>query len=131
MASKIDQLIVQLENYVECWKQFSYFIELSRSKQFTQENERQFLEIKSVLTQELEMLAVSFESGIPPKEEMYEVIGKAPSLRFLSELTEGNIRGLENEWHKQFITWQSVLGQVKAQKVKKQNLSLWHRLFGG
>ena len=43
---KLDQLIVQLENYLECWKQFNYFVTLARSKKFTAEDENQFLEVK-------------------------------------------------------------------------------------
>jgi hypothetical protein len=57
--SNIDQLIVRLENYLECWKQFNTFMTMARNKKFTQEDENQFLEIKSVLAQELELILAS------------------------------------------------------------------------
>ena len=31
---KLDQLISQLENYLECWKQFNHYLGLARTKKF-------------------------------------------------------------------------------------------------
>ena len=53
-VKKLDQLVDQVENYVECWKQFNRFVTLARSKKFNPEDETQFLETKSILIQELE-----------------------------------------------------------------------------
>ena len=113
---KIDQLILQLENYLECLKQFNYFVNLARLKKFNAEDEIQFLEIKSVLVQELELILSTVECGSPTKEEVLALIASAPSIRYLSEMAEGVIRGLENQWHKIFIGWVSILGQIKVQQ---------------
>ena len=43
-------------NYLECWKQFNYFVNLARSKKFSAEDENQFLEVKAVIVQELELI---------------------------------------------------------------------------
>ena len=56
----LEQLVVQMENYVECWKQFNSFIALARTKKYTPDDENQFLEIKSVMTQELELILEGF-----------------------------------------------------------------------
>ncbi|MBM3837898.1 MAG: hypothetical protein FJ398_08020 [Verrucomicrobia bacterium] len=53
---KLDQLIDQLENHLECWKQFNYYLGLARSKQFDPDDESHFLEVKSLITQELELI---------------------------------------------------------------------------
>jgi hypothetical protein len=127
---KIDQLILELENYLECWKQFNYYLNMARTKQFTSEDENQFLEVKSVLTQGLEALLAAFEAGSPSREEVHSLLSNAPSIRFISELTEGSLRGLENQWHKIFISWQSILGQLKVQKRQTQSQSFWGRLRG-
>ncbi len=37
---KLDQLIVQLEHYLECWKQFNHYLSLARTKKFEEEDER-------------------------------------------------------------------------------------------
>ena len=43
------QLIQQLENYTECWKQFNHFVNIARAKNFGPEEEGQFLEVKTVI----------------------------------------------------------------------------------
>ncbi len=124
----IEKLILQMENYIECWKQFNHYLNLARTKQFTQEDENQFLEVKSVIAQELEMLLAEFESGSPSKEEIHSLLSSAPSIRFVSELNDNSLRGLENQWHKMFISWQSILGQLKVQQRQAHSRSLWGRL---
>ena len=32
-TNKLDQLIHQMENYLECWKQFNHFVNVGRSKE--------------------------------------------------------------------------------------------------
>jgi hypothetical protein len=113
---KLDQLVDQVENYVECWKQFNQFVTLARGKKFSPEDENQFLETKSVLIQELEMILAAVEVTSPTREEIHAVVGEAPSLRYLSELNEGTLRNLENQWHKIYIAWHSILGQLKVRQ---------------
>ncbi len=115
-AKKLDQIIHQMENYLECWKQFNHFFNLGRSKKFSAEDDLQFLEIKSVIVQELELILASIEVASPTKEEIHELVGNAPSLRYLSEMNEGNLRNLENQWHKIYIGWYAILGQLKVRQ---------------
>jgi len=114
--SNLAQLIMQLENYLECLKQFNFYVSLARLKKFGGEDETQFLEVKSVLVQELELILSSIECPAPTKEEVIALISSAPSVRYLSEMPEGVVRGLENQWHKIFIGWVSILGQIKVQQ---------------
>lgn len=113
---KLDQLVNQVENYVECWKQFNQFVTLARNKKFNPEDETQFLEIKSILVQQLELIMASIEVSSPKREEVHELVGSAPSLRYLSELNEGVLRNMENQWHKIYIGWHSILGQLKVRQ---------------
>ena len=127
---KMAHLIAQLENYVECWKQFCRFLHLARTKKFTAEDDAQFLEIKSVMTQELELIMAAIESGAPAKEDIHGLISAAPSLRYVSEMSDGSWRGLENQWHRIFIAWQSILGQLKVRQRQMESESLWRKLTG-
>jgi hypothetical protein len=121
---KLDQLIVQLENYLECWKQFNSFINLARSKKFSEEDENQFLEVKSLIVQELELITAAVDCTSPSREEVHGLIGSAPSLRYLSESNEGNLRALENHWHKVYVGFQAILGQLKVQQRQLENKSV-------
>src|ERR1035438_4935812 len=95
---KLDQIVDQVENYIECWKQFNNFVNLARGKKFSPEDDNQFLEIKSILIQELELLLSSIEVVAPTREEIHALVGDAPSLRSVSELNAGPLRNLESQW---------------------------------
>jgi hypothetical protein len=127
---KVDSLIQQMENYLECWKQFNNFINVARAKKFGAEDENQFLEIKSVIIQELELILASVEVPSPTKEEVHTLIGNAPSLRFLSEMNEGALRNVESQWHKIYIGWHAILGQLKVRERAEAGKSTFANVFG-
>jgi hypothetical protein len=127
---KLDRLVDQVENYLECWKQFNYFISLARAKKFSQEDDNQFLETKSVLIQELELILAAVEVPVPTRDEIHALIGDAPSLRYLSEMNEGALRNLENQWHKIYIGWHSILGQLKVRQRGEEGKSGIGAMFG-
>jgi hypothetical protein len=127
---KMESLVQQMENYLECWKQFNNFINLARSKKFSAEDENQFLEIKSVIIQELEVIFAAVEVNSPTKEEVHTLVGNAPSLRYLSEQNEGALRNTENQWHKVYIGWHSILGQLKVRQNAETEKPAFS-LFGG
>jgi hypothetical protein len=128
-ARKMDELIRQMENYLECWKQFNQYLGQARTKKFVPEDEAQFLEVKSVLTQELELILASIEAENPSKEEILALISAAPSIRYISDMNENGLRGLENQWHKIYIAWQSLLGQLKVQQRQSAKKGLFASLF--
>lgn len=126
---QMHQLIQQLENYTECWKQFNHFVNVARGKKHDAEDESQFLEVKTVIVQQMEMILASIESGTPTKDEVLALIASAPSLRFLSELNEAALRNVESQWHKLYIGWHSVLGQLKVAERQTESRSMLGGLF--
>src|SRR4051812_13992459 len=129
-TKKLEQLVVQMENYLECWKQFNGFVNVARTKKFNPEDENQFLEIKSVLVQELELILASVEVAAPTKEEIHMLVGNAPSLRYLSEMNEGALRNVESQWHKIYIGWHSILGQLKVRQRQDEGKGAFSSMFG-
>jgi hypothetical protein len=128
-TKKLEQLIAQMENHLECWKQFNQFVNTARAKKFSPEDENQFLETKSVLVQELEIILASVEVSSPNKEEVHTLIGNAPSLRYLSEMNDGALRNVENQWHKIYIGWHSILGQLKVRQRQEDSKGALSALF--
>ena len=125
IAKELNQLITQIETHIECWKQFNHFVNVARTKKFGPADENNFLEIKSVIVQEIETIFASVEINSPSREEIHGLIGNAPSLRYLSEMSEGALRGLENQWHKIYIAWHSILGQLKVKQRTAENRPFW------
>ncbi len=126
---QLDELVNHVENYIECWKQFNNFVNLARAKKFGEEDETQFLETKSVLIQELELLLASIEVASPTKEEIHALIAEAPSLRYVSEMNEGNLRNQESQWHRIYIGWHSILGQLKVRQRGESSKSSLGSVF--
>ncbi len=126
-AKRLEQLVQQTETHIECWKQFNHFINVARSKKFTPEDENNFLELKSIIAQDLEGIFSAIEVQSPTKEEIIALMGFAPSLRYLSEMGEGDLRGIENTWHKIYIAWHSILGQLKIKLRNDDSTSLFRR----
>jgi hypothetical protein len=127
---KLSVLTQQMENYVECWKQFNYYVNMARTKKFGPDDETQFLEIKSILVQELELIFASVEVNSPTKEEVHTLIGSSSSLRYLSEQNEGALRNIESQWHKIYIAWHSILGQLKVRQHAQETKSTLASVFG-
>ncbi|MGA2030202.1 MAG: hypothetical protein ABSG87_09035 [Verrucomicrobiota bacterium] len=124
-TKNLQQLIAQTEIHIECWKQFNYFVGIARGKKFGPEDETRFLELKSIIIQDLELIFSSIEVAAPSKEDILTLIGHAPSLRYLSEMGEGDLRAIENHWHKIYIDWHSILGQIKVQQRARESKSLF------
>jgi hypothetical protein len=126
-AKELNQLVAQIETHIECWKQFNHFVNVARSKKFGAPDENHFLELKSVIVQELEMIYAAIEITSPSKEEIHSLIGNAPSLRYLAEMSEGSLRGIESQWHKIYIGWHSILGQLKVKQRGEENKTFFNR----
>jgi hypothetical protein len=124
-AKELNQLVTQIETHIECWKQFNHFVNVARAKKFGPPDENHFLEIKSIIVQELELIYASVEVVSPTREEIHALIGNAPSLRYLAEMSEGALRGLESQWHKIYIGWHSILGQLKVKQRAEENKNFW------
>ena len=126
MTSKeINQLVTQIETHIECWKQFNHFISLARAKKFGPADDNHFLEIKSIIVQELELIFAAIDVQSPTREEIHGLITNAPSLRYLSEMSEGALRGLETQCHKIYIGWHAILGQLKVKQRSEEAKSFW------
>ena len=127
--NKMDRLVAQVENYLECWKQFNHFVNLGRASKFSPEDEVQFLEIKSILVQELELILASVEVSSPTREDVHTLIASAPSLRSLGGLNEGAARNVENQWHRIYIGWHAILGQLKVRQRQQESKSRFGSVF--
>ena len=129
-AKALSDIIIRMENYLECWKQFNHYLGLARFKKFTLDDENQFMEIKSVITQELELILAVMDGAQVSRQDVHDLMTSVPSMRFLSENNESVLRGIENQWHKLFISWQSILGQLKVRQKQMENKSFFSALIG-
>jgi hypothetical protein len=124
----LDEFILHLEAHIECWKHFNHYVNLARDKKFTPDDEAQFLDLKSLITQGTEGIASSEAKGGPRKEDVLALFSTAPSLRYLSDMSD-SIPSVEGQWHRIYLALQSLLGQLKVQQNKAEERGGWS-LFG-
>jgi len=129
-TKRLQDIITRMENYLECWKQFNHYLGLARFKKFTLDDENQFMEIKSVITQELELILAVTDGQQVTREDVHNLMTSVPSMRFLSESNESVLRNIENQWHRLYINWQSVLGQMKVKQKQFENKGFFAALVG-
>ena len=129
-AKRLQDIITRMENYLECWKQFNHYLGLARFKKFTLDDENQFMEVKSVITQELEIILAVMDGAQVTREDVHNLMTSVPSMRFLSESNESVLRSIENQWHKLYINWQSVLGQMKVRQKQLETKGFFAALVG-
>jgi hypothetical protein len=103
---------------------------MGRAKKFELEDDTHFLEVKSVIVQELELILSAVEVTSPTKEEIHTLVGSAPSLRYLSEMSEGALKNLENQWHRVYIGWHAILGQLKVKQRQDEATGGLGSIFG-
>jgi len=109
-----DDIVVWIENHLESWRQIPHYIGVARGKTFDAADEDQFLELKGVIVQELEMVLASGECNWPTKDDVHEMMNNIPSLRYISQLNEGALGNVEHQWHLIYIRWHATLGQLKV-----------------
>ena len=73
------------------------------------------------------MIFASVEIQSPTREEIHALIGNAPTLRALSETNEGALRTLESQWHKIYIGWHAILGQIKVKQRAESAKPFWSK----
>jgi hypothetical protein len=129
-ANRVQDIIVRMENYLECWKQFNHYLGLARFKKFTLDDENQFMEVKSVITQELELILAVMDGAQVTRDDVHTLMTSVPSMRYLSESNESVLRNIENQWHKLYISWQSILGQMKVRQKQMENKGFFAALVG-
>ncbi len=70
------------------------------------------------------------DCGPISRDEVHNLMATGASVRFLSEMGEGALRNVENQWHKIFIGLQSILGQLKVKQGQIESKSLMQSWFG-
>lgn len=126
----IEEFILYLETHIECWKQFNSYINLARDKKFTADDEAQFLDLKSLITQGAETIHSSEIKGGLRKEEVLTLFAGAPSLRYLADMSD-SIPTVEGQWHRIYLQLQSLLGQLKVQQNRQtEKIASGWSLFG-
>jgi hypothetical protein len=120
----LERNIERVEEFVELWKQLSGFLDRGfKGGEFSGEEESAFLELKSKIAQQHEVLSAVLGSHADHDDRALRLLNTVPSLAAFKELPDGMGKRIAGEWHTTFISLQGLLGRLKGQKARLSAVS--------
>jgi hypothetical protein len=121
---KLEKNISRLESLIEQWKQLSQFLDRGfRPEPIESRDEAAFLELKSNIAREYELLMTTLGTIAERDEKVLRLLNVAPSLQSLRELEEGIDKKIVGDWHSVFIAMQALLGRLKGRQATLAGIS--------
>ncbi len=131
----LENKIKQLKDFIDLWAIFyGIYKKASEKDSFSDEEERDFLELKSGLARKYQALMDTL--GIKPTAEdrTFDVISQVMSLKSVSNLSPLQAEKLENDWHNSYITLNKILGSLENKREELGRVSAFgefmKKLFG-
>lgn len=120
----LDRRVSDLQELIELWDRFHRMIEsASKGASFTEEHEREFLNIKSSIARKFQGIADKFERKTFPEEELTNVLSEAISLKQASKMSSFTVGQLENTWHRVYISLNKIVGHLESEREALAKLS--------
>jgi len=131
----LEKNIQRVEAFVERWKELSQFLDRGfKGDQFAGEEEAAFLELKSRIAQEHEVLTVTLGSDADRDDRTLRLLNSVPSLSSFKGLAEGMSKKVANEWHTSYLALQALLGRLRGRQIQLKGVSTFRvgvqRVFG-
>ncbi len=114
---RLEKNIVRVEAFIEKWKQLSQFLDRGfQGDQFSAEEEAAFLELKSIIAQEHEVLMTTLGTEAERTDKALRLLNTLASLQALREVPEGTDKRLTAEWHNFYLWLQALLGRLRGRQ---------------
>lgn len=120
----LEKNIQRVEAFVESWRQLSQFLDRGfKGEPFAGEEEVAFLELKSHIVQEHELLIVTLATEVERDDRALRLLNSVPSLSAFKELPEGMAKKIATEWHSTYLALQAVLGRLRGRQAQLRGVS--------
>ena len=83
-----------------------------------------FLELKSRIAQEHEVLVVTLGSEMERDDRALRMMNSVPSLSAFKELPDGMSKKLATEWHSTYLGLQALLGRLRGRQAQLRGVSM-------
>ena len=115
----LERNIKRVEAFVERWKQLSQFLDRGfKMEVFSGEEEGAFLDLKSKIAQEYELLMSTLGDSQERDDRALKLLNSVPSLHSFRELPEGMSKKIANDWHSTYLSLQALLGRLKGRQAQ-------------
>jgi hypothetical protein len=120
----LERNVRRVEAFVERWKELSQFLDRGfKGGEFKNEEEVAFLELKSRIAQDHELLTVTLGPEAERDDRALRLLNSVASLSGFKELPEGMSKKLANEWHLTYMGLQALLGRLRGRQAQLAGVS--------
>ena len=120
----LERNVQRVEAFIESWSQLSQFLDRGfKGDQFKGEEERAFLDLKSRIAQEHELLTVTLATESDRDDRVLRLLNSLPSLSAFKELPEGMAKKVATEWHSTYLALQALLGRLRGRQAQLRSVS--------
>src|SRR5438034_8402960 len=96
----LEKNIKRLEAFVERWRELGQFLDRGNSgMEFTPEDEAAFLDLKSAVAQEHEVIMTVIAEKNERDDRPLKLLNLLPSLQMFRDMPEGLPRKITTDWH--------------------------------
>ncbi|MCK4262123.1 hypothetical protein KAU86_00095 [bacterium] len=129
---KLERKIVLLKEFIDEWIRFRDFLKGDlKDSEVSAEEERKFLEIKSLIARKYQGLVQALGEEFSPDNRITEIISQAVSLEGLAGTSGMRFGKIENDWHQSYIRLNEFLGGLESQRDQIAKISRVSLIFGG
>ena len=122
----LENRIKKVNEFIQLWASFYAIYKRSAAQQsFTEEEEKNFLELKSSLARKYQGLMDSLGLKPTAEDRTFDVISQIMSLKSISMLSPLQMEKLENDWHHSYITLNKVMGSLENQKQELVKINVF------
>jgi len=124
MDKPILRKIEHIKEFLELWVKFHQMYKSALNKQsITPEEEDNFLQTKSLIARRYQTLMDELEIKPTMEDRTMDVIGSILSLDSVSNISDMQLKKLENDWHNSFLLLNRFLGKLEADKSEARKTS--------
>ena len=120
----LERNIKRLDAFVDRWKTLSQFLDRGfKSEEFTADEEAAFLDLKSKIAQEYELLMSTLGTGAERDDRALRLLNSVPSLHSFRDLPESMPKKIASDWHSTYMALQALLGRLKGRQAQLASVS--------
>ncbi len=128
----IENRIQVCKEYAALWQRFfSYFSESLADKQITEQMEKEFENILSILALNQYKFEELVGEYMPDARKILDVLADSINLASIKTMSEANLSKLQVDWHTLFISMNKALGKLTGQLTPKMLAAMQARDGGG
>ncbi len=128
----LERKIALLIEFIDEWIGFRDFLKGAlRDGKISAEEERKFLEIKSLIARKYQGLGQTLGEEFSPDNRVTEIISQAVSLEGMAGTSGMKFAKIENDWHQSYIRLNEFLGGLESQRDQIAKISRASIFFGG